>query len=484
MIENWKEEFASHILARGKKYFEEGKVSNIIQDGSKITAHVDGTEDYVVEVNLPGGVPDNWLCSCPYAVHGNCKHKAAVLFAIEAGEYIFTGNSTDLKDNNIDEVFSLPWYDAIENLSSNSLRLFLQDFAYNNQKIREHLSIWYMRRLPNGLLNEWKDVLLTYATARAGGHRYVPEDEVNYFISEIRSALDERFILLRNVGAIMDAFYWLGTVFEIIAQKIYIDEPGDFGIFYSDCVDDWSALIEEASNEQQQQMYEWFWKHHNVFFSHAHSATDIEFLYLPWGNDVERKGLELVDKLIANCHNDKELAMLMDCRVEIMDFLDCSYEEVWSFWEQHLSHNYARHRLLENYYSEPEDRIHIVPLLKRLKEIDIDDLPRLIQDSVWLTMMYWEENKSQEYQLERATLLTQYRPMLEQKLPKVLDKQSARNFIACLDALRSLKDDEVNQITEELVEKLCTNPAIARKGIVELVNSAGYEWPKAYRFPQ
>jgi hypothetical protein len=35
---------------------------------------------------------------------------------------------------------------------------------------------------------------------------------------------------------------------------------------------------------------------------------------------------------------------------------------------------------------------------------------------------------------------------------------------------------------EELVDALCSNPAIARKGIVELVNSAGYEWPKAYRF--
>ena len=176
--------------------------------------------------------------------------------------------------------------------------------------------------------------------------------------------------------------------------------------------------------------------------------------------------------------------MLMDCRVEIMDFLDCSYEEVWSFWEQHLSHNYARHRLLECYYSEPEDRIRIVPLLKHLKEIDIDDLPRLIQDSAWLAMMYQEENKVQECQSDRVILLTQYRQMLEQKLPKVLEKKFARHFIACLDALRSLKDDEVNQIIEELVEKLCSNPAIARKGIVELVNSAGYEWPKAYRFPQ
>ena len=88
------------------------------------------------------------------------------------------------------------------------------------------------------------------------------------------------------------------------------------------------------------------------------------------------------------------------------------------------------------------------------------------------------------YKTERTLLLSQYRQALEKELPEILDKKAARRFIACLDALRSLKDDDIDQMIEELVDALCSNPAITRKGIMEMVNRAGYEWPKAYRFPR
>ena len=479
---SWKDEFAPHILARGKKYYEEGRVSQIIQYRNRITAHVDGTEDYCVEIDLPGGVPDNWLCTCPYAVQGDCKHKAAVLFAVEAGEYTFTGDPPEFEEDISIEHPSLPWYDAVEKLPADTLRKFLLDYADRNDEIREYLSIWYLHGLPEGLLEQWKANLRSYANTKAEGRRYVPEDEVYYFMLGVRNALNDRLLLLRKVGATMDAFYWLGTAFEIASKKVYADEEGEFEDFYYDCVEDWNILFDEATDEQREQMLTWFWEHRAAFFAHAQGVTDIDFLYLSWGDALERKSLEIVDELIANCHNSRELEHLMDCRVEIMDFLDCSYKEVWNFWKQHLSHDYARRRLLEDYYMITKERRYIVPLLEQLKEMDADDLPRLIQDSVWLTMRYKEENADEAYESERALLLTEYKQALEKELPVILDRSSARRFIACLDTLRSLKDGEVDQMIEELVDALCSNPAIARKGIVEMVNSAGYEWPKAYRF--
>ncbi len=479
---DWKEAFAPHILARGKKYFEEGRVSHIIQYGNRIVAQVEGTEDYCVEIDLPGGVPGNWRCTCPYAVQGDCKHKAAVLFAVEAGEYTFTGKPPEFEEDIPIEHVSLPWYDAVERLPADTLRRFLLDYADRNEEIREYLSIWYLHGLPEGLLEQWKAKLQSYANDWVVGRQYVPKDDVHYFLCGVRSALNERLPLLRKVGATMDAFYWLGTVFEIASGKVYADEKGEFDDFYCDCVVDWNILLNEAAEEQREQMLAWFWEHRAAFFAHAHGVIDIGFLYLPWDDALERKSLEIVDELIANCQNSKELERLMDCRVEIMDFLNCTDQEVWDFWKRHLSHDYARHRLLEDYYMESEDRVHIIPLLKQLKEMDAGDLPRLIQDSVWLAMWYKEEKADEAYESEQALLLTEYRQALERKLPGVLDKKAARRFITCLDALRSLMDNEVDQMMEELVDKLCSNPAIVRKGIVEMVNRAGYEWPKAYRF--
>ena len=193
---DWEEAFAPHILARGKKYFEEGRVSKIIQYGNRITAHVDGTEDYCVEIDLPGGVPDNWLCTCPYAVQGDCKHKAAVLFAVEAGEYTFTGDPPEFEEDIPIEHPSLPWYDAVEKLPADTLRKFLLDYADRNDEIREYLSIWYLHGLPEGLLEQWKANLRSYANTKAEGRRYVPEDEVYYFMLGVRNALNDRCLLL------------------------------------------------------------------------------------------------------------------------------------------------------------------------------------------------------------------------------------------------------------------------------------------------
>lgn len=481
MDSNWKDEFNPHILARGKKYFEEGRVSQIIQYGNRIVANVEGTEDYCVEIDLPGGVPDSWLCTCPYAVKDSCKHKAALLFAIEAGGYTFTGEPPEY-DEDIPIEETLPWHEAIEKFSVDTLRQVLLDLADRNTEVREYLSIWYLRRLPEGLLEHWKANLQDYARAKAEGRRYVPEDEVYYFMCGVRNALNNRLLLLRKVGATMDAFYWLGTAFEIASKKVYTDEEREFRDFYYDCVKDWYLLFSEATEEQRAQMHAWFWEHRAAFFAHAAGATEVAFLYYPWREELERKNFEIVDELITNCRNNKELELLMDCRIEIMDFLGCSQEEEWGFWKKHLDHDYARHRLLEDYYMESEDRVHIVPLLKQLKEMDADNLLRLLRDSVWLAKFYKVENDPNAYEAERALLLTQYRQLLEHELSGVLDKKAARRFIAYLDALLSLEDDAIHQMIEELVDNLCSNPAIARKGIVELINAAGYEWPKAYRF--
>lgn len=484
MIKNWKDEFPPLILARGQKYFEEGRVSQIVQCENQISAHIDGAEEYCVEIDMPGGVPSNWSCTCPYAVRGNCKHKAAVLFAVEAGEYTFSGDPPEFEEDIPTRRPSLPWYDAIEKLPADTLRRFLLDLADHNDDIQEYLAIWYLHGLPEGLLDKWKADLQHYANVKSAGRRYVPGDDVYYFIAGIRNALNNRWLLLRKVGATMDAFYWLGTVFEIASKKVYADDEGEFQLFYYDCISDWNTLFEAATEVQREQMHTWFWTHKSAFFAHAKYASDINFLYLPWSDALERKNLEIVDVLIANCRNPKELPLLLDCRIELMAYRDYSQEEEWAFWKQHLSHDYARHRLLEDYYMDSENHVHIVPLLKHLKEIDANDLPRLIKDSVWLTMMYHEMCSVKEYESERASLLTQYRQALEEELPVILDKNSARRFIACLDALRSLNDEAINQMIAEFVERLCSNPAIARKGIVELVNSAGYEWPKSYRFPQ
>lgn len=480
---DWQEAFAPHILARGKKYFEEGRVSNIIRYGNRIVAHVEGTEDYCVEIELPGGVPDSWLCTCPYAVQGNCKHKAALLFAIEAGEYTFTGEPPEYEEDIPIHRTPTPWQDAIEQLPDNTLRKILLHFVAQDPDMQDYLVIHYLQGLPDGLMAQWIANLQSYAKETSSGYRYIPENDLRHFMNGVRSALNERFLLLKKVGALMDAFYYLGAVFELASKWVYSDDHGCFGAFYDDCTELWDTLFDEATDKQQEQMHAWFWEHHDAFFAHVNYGGDIDFLYYPWTYEQNIQSLEIIDSLLANCSSRQKQELLIDCRLEVMDSLDCREEDVWDFLKQHLDSDYARRLLLMQYGYPKENRVHIVPFLKQLKEIDANDIPRLTEDQAKLIQFYQKESMSEEYNVERRLLLTKYRQQLAAQIPGITDKPTARQFIICLHSLHSLKDKEVDQMIENLVDTLCSNPGIARKGIVEMVNNAGYEWPKAYHFP-
>lgn len=70
--------------AAGERSFERGieyldAVSNLEILGSKITASVSGTDEYIVVLNLGGQVPVSGSCDCPYGKEGFfCKHCVAV----------------------------------------------------------------------------------------------------------------------------------------------------------------------------------------------------------------------------------------------------------------------------------------------------------------------------------------------------------------------------------------------------------------------
>ena len=68
-------------FARGRSYFDDGAVSDLIQRAGRLTAEVEGSEfaPYQVSIRLhDGGVAEAW-CSCPYDWGGYCKHIVAVL---------------------------------------------------------------------------------------------------------------------------------------------------------------------------------------------------------------------------------------------------------------------------------------------------------------------------------------------------------------------------------------------------------------------
>ena len=474
MDSKWKDEFAPHILARGKKYFEEGRVSVGVRYGNRITAQVMGEKEYCVEIDLPGGVPDSWLCTCPYAVKGNCKHKAAVLFAIEAGNYVFSDE--DFSDETVD----LPWREAIKNLPEELLRKELL-MDTRNTRLQERLTIHYLGEAPKGMLSDWKRWLRNYQRYAMIGRETITEEDVQEYLDTLAGVIEDRVFLLMDVEATLDAFYLLGAVYEA-AVKGVVEDPGAILLpFTMWCENLWGVLVDDASEEQQEQLLHWFWNKRDLLFKNASSASDVYFLNFNWTDNTKRKFLDLVDEWIPRYSECKELELIIDCRIEMMEKLACTEDEILDFMKKNLRFNCVRHWLLTVLDARGEDD-KIISLLKNLCEIDEDDLPRLIHDRVWLAKMYERTGAGKEYIDLVKNIMTECKRKLELEIPNTMTTASAKRFVACLNALRELEEKEIPQIIDSMVNRVCSNPAIARKGIVEIFLAAGYEWPKSYRF--
>ena len=68
-------------FARGRSYFDDSAVSDLVRRGDRLTAEVEGSElaPYRVSIRLHDGGVAEARCSCPYDFGGYCKHIVAVL---------------------------------------------------------------------------------------------------------------------------------------------------------------------------------------------------------------------------------------------------------------------------------------------------------------------------------------------------------------------------------------------------------------------
>jgi uncharacterized Zn finger protein len=134
-LENFKKEIASHILQRGRDYYDDGCVVSLeeIGDGHWL-AKVEGTELYIVKIeqNAEGGIYHT--CTCPYDWGPTCKHVAAVLYAIEAAfqEY-FDGKPTRPRKKRTTRKEKVRT--ILENLPKQELVEILTEFAGNDRQI-------------------------------------------------------------------------------------------------------------------------------------------------------------------------------------------------------------------------------------------------------------------------------------------------------------------------------------------------------------
>lgn len=288
-ISHWKEEFAPHILARGQKYYEDGKVRRIQRCGNTYIASVEGTEDYRIDISFADTKIEHMYCNCPYALENNCKHMAAVLFALEDDGICVEALPPAKQPPIVSHIpLEMPWLEAIDKLPEEIVRKELLKRADRDDRLKERLALLYLGKLPEGQLQNWKADLQNIA-----GEYLDPSGRINdvntwEFLDDLSNFLIAKLPLLLEVDAVMDAFHTIWITMETAVEWEIDDYYGYFVAFFDDCLEALRKTWAQATQEQQAQMLQWYNDHRNDEWPGGVEQIDEVFELLTTPNESDR----------------------------------------------------------------------------------------------------------------------------------------------------------------------------------------------------
>jgi len=171
-MSNWKQYFENKILKRGYNYYLGELISEYNNDGKNITAIVEGTEPYDVEIQVENNNPVEMECSCPYALDGEyCKHMAAVLYFWENIDRSVTKVSNSEQEMSIE--------DMVNNTDELSVKEFLIRLLENDKKLILKFKNFTQTESSGNNLSEYKKFLDKIFNNHLGYHQFIDYYEAN-----------------------------------------------------------------------------------------------------------------------------------------------------------------------------------------------------------------------------------------------------------------------------------------------------------------
>ena len=317
---DWEYLFSSRVLERGYQYYKTGAVFELEKTSTGYSAYVEGTYDYLVEIDFSNGEIESMSCSCPYADDGNhCKHMAAVLYELEEGGY----------DLPVDTKPMETLEQAVDSLSEAEAKRLLQLLGESDSDIRMRILQFSTAKVSTQQENTWEQYLLQLTRSATGRSEYIDYDRAFEYFCELSQFLAENIPMLLERGLAMEAFRLICRVCDLADGQDFDDSDGGFSMLLEECDAWWCDAIDVASEDQREEMYRWFatssersyldYTKERLFEVQVDAFHDEKFL---------RENLELVDRLLTDGDLDYPMGELVLIRLRLMKKLSVPEEEI------------------------------------------------------------------------------------------------------------------------------------------------------------
>lgn len=450
---DWERLFASRILDRGYDYYYDGAVEDLKYSDKFISAHVQGTEDYEVEITLDDGEIVDMNCSCPYAADGHhCKHMAAVLYEWseakenEIEEATREYNITENKQK-FDDILQL-----IDATDPKDVHAFLASILVNDEKLLLRFRNFAIKELRPEDMQKYKQQADRITQRYLGRDHFISYYVANDYISEMVEMIHEDIGSMMDNGEYLSAFEVVNYIFVLVGDVDMDDSDGGGGELAEEVYQVWLDLLEKVSPEDKRKMFDWFTSHLDG------SVVDyfeeyIEQIIIEEFNEKEydQDKLEFIESMINDSQNSRsewsrkyQLDKWAVCYLDMLRKMNASDEQI--------------EEVCRKYWQSSEVRKYYVELCMNRKDYDralqvLDESLNLDNQYRGLVLDYYYRKK-EIYRLQgnqEAYLKQLWQLMLE-------------NGTRDMDLYRELKSqyskEEWIKQREELFKKLPKDAAI------------------------
>ena len=395
-MSNWKQYFEQKILDRGYNYFLSNLISQYDNDGETITAVVEGTESYDVEIELENNSPVDMYCSCPYASDGECcKHMAAVLYFWDSTNHNTTVYQSSKNEISIEEM--------VNNANETDVKNFLIVLLKNNKNLALKFMNLTQTTNSDNTINNYKKSVDKAIGNHLGRNGFIDYYEADAFIDDLMSFTDDIQIMI-NAGNYMNAFE-LSYYICAKTENIDIDDSdGQITYLYDSMSEYWKNIADTADDETKSLLFKKVLKILNEHYSEYDYLNDYmkSFLFSEFN---EKKYipdiLSFIDSKIEEMNNDsyhysytKESLLLR--RLRIMYNNEYSFEEILDYCKKNWTCTGIR-KWLANVYEERKEYEKAISIYEEILTLEKEHQGNIYDYKISLKELYRNTGDREKY---------------------------------------------------------------------------------------
>ena len=406
MLKSWECLFKTHILARGWDYYENGAVSSLERTGTGYKATVEGSYDYEVEVEIYDNEVVDMFCDCPYAEDGNyCKHMAAVLYEIEEKSAQMTSevreNSTDIKTE---------LEDVIKNIDESEVRNILLELALKDDSLQNQILTKYVDKISPVQMNRLKQEVEMIAWKYSDRSGYVDYYHAMDYVHDLEAFLDENVQNLIDKKLIMQAFELTNEVFHMVGNQDIDDSDGGTTWIANSCYEYWKQILDQATDEQRDQMFQWFkGRPQNYVIDYMEDYISDFLMDEFHDTSMLLEKLRMLDELIERAGDKTDCGSLYSSyygfeniilkRLQIMKELNYSENEI-NEYRTKFRHFSAIRELEIKEYLDKKAYDKAIEVLEESKKLDKEYAGLVSKYSEQLIQIYHKTGQQEDYKKE------------------------------------------------------------------------------------